>query len=207
MATPFRRPSPDRGDEVRPEAWLIRHGETEWSKSGRHTGRTDIPLTEMGRQQAVAAADCLGGHRFALVLASPMSRALDTARLAGFGDRVEIDPELCEWNYGDYEGITTPQIRETVPGWTVWTHLVPGGETADEVGDRADRVIARIRAADGDVAVFAHGHVLRVLAARWIDLPPTEGRRFALHTATVSILGWERESAVIDRWNAACGPD
>ena len=122
-------------------------------------------------------------------------------------DRVEVDPDLCEWDYGDYEGVTTPSIRETIPGWTVWSHPLPGGETAEEVGNRADRVIARIRGAGGDVAIFAHGHVLRVLAARWIDLPPTEGRHFALHTATISILGWERENPVIDRWNAPCGAD
>jgi probable phosphoglycerate mutase len=136
-----------------------------------------------------------------------MSRALDTARLAGFGDRVRVDPDLCEWNYGEYEGITTLEIRETVPGWTVWSHEVPNGESADMIGNRVDRVIGRIRASDGDVAVFAHGHILRVLAARWIGLAPTDGRRFALSTATISVLGWERETPVIEHWNEACGPE
>ena len=185
----------------------MRHGETEWSKSGRHTGRSNIPLTDVGREQARRLATCLDGHAFGLVISSPMSRALDTARLAGFAYRGEVDPDLCEWNYGEYEGITTPDIRRTVPGWTVWSHPVPGGETADEIGRRVDAVVRRIREADGDVAVFAHGHVLRVLAARWLDLPATAGRDFALHTATLSILGWERENPVIERWNASCGGD
>lgn len=200
-----RRTSPDRDEAGRPEAWLIRHGETEWSRSGKHTGRSDIPLTDLGREQARAVAACLEGEAFARVVSSPMSRALDTARLAGYADRVEVDPDLCEWNYGEYEGITTPDIRKTVAGWTVWTHPVPGGESADEVGRRVDRVIERIRTVEGNVAVFAHGHILRVLTARWLGLAATEGRHFALHTATVSILGWERENRVIERWNATCG--
>lgn len=133
-----------------------------------------------------------------------MWRALETARLAGFGERVVVDPDLCEWDYGAYEGITTPEIRETVPGWTVWTHGVPDGEAPAHVGDRVDRVIGRIRSAQGDSVVFAHGHILRVLTARWLDLEPEDGRRFALHTATVSVLGWERETAVIERWNEVC---
>jgi probable phosphoglycerate mutase len=130
-----------------------------------------------------------------------MSRALETARLAGFGDVVEIDPDLHEWDYGRYEGMTTPEIRKAAPGWSVWTHPIPGGETAEEVAARVDRVIARVRAAPGDTALFAHGHILRVLAARWLGLPATEGRLFALGTATVSILGWERETPVVERWN------
>ena len=188
----------------RPRAWLVRHGETEWSLSGRHTGRSDIPLTERGRRQATEAGARLRAQHFAQVLSSPMSRALETARLAGFGERVVVDPDLCEWDYGAYEGITTPEIRETVPGWTVWTHDVPDGEAPAHVGNRVDRVIGRIRSAEGDSVVFAHGHILRVLTARWLDLAPEDGRRFALHTATVSVLGWERETAVIERWNEVC---
>lgn len=187
--------------DTRPQAWLVRHGETAWSKSGQHTGRTDVPLTEAGRAQARRLQRKLGRRRFVLVLSSPMSRALDTARLAGFGDGVEVDPDLHEWGYGGYEGLTTPEIRKTVPGWSVWTHPIPDGETAREVGARVDRVIARVRAAPGDAAIFAHGHVLRVLAARWLGLPPTDGRLLALGTATVSVLGWERETPVVERWN------
>lgn len=186
--------------DPRPQAWLIRHGETEWSRLGRHTGRTDVPLTGEGRVQAGLLAAKLGRRRFALVLCSPLSRALDTARLAGYPG-VEIDRDLREWDYGAYEGLTTPQIRASVSGWTVWNHPVIGGETADEVSTRVDRVIARVRAAEGNVALFAHGHALRVLAARWLGLPPTEGRLFALATATISVLGWERDNPVVERWN------
>jgi broad specificity phosphatase PhoE len=187
--------------DTRPQAWLVRHGETAWSKAGQHTGLTDVPLTDTGRAQAKLLRRKLGRRKFALVLSSPMSRALETARLAGFGDRVEIDPDLHEWNYGPYEGLTTAEIRKEVPGWSVWTHPIPGGETADEVAARVDRAIARVRSAPGDVALFAHGHILRVLAARWLGLSVTDGRLFALTTATVSILGWERETAVVERWN------
>ncbi len=193
--------------DTRPQAWLVRHGETEWSKSGQHTGRTDVPLTDPGRAQARRLRRGLRRRKFALVLSSPMSRALETARLGGFEDSVEIDPDLHEWNYGQYEGQTTAEIRMTVPGWTVWTHPIPGGETADEVAARVDQVIARVRAAASDVALFAHGHVLRVLTARWLGLPPTEGRLFALGTATVSVLGWERETAVVERWNDPADED
>jgi broad specificity phosphatase PhoE len=191
----------DLEPDARPQAWLVRHGETEWSKSGQHTGRTDVPLTEAGRAQAQQLRRKLGRRKFALVLSSPMSRALETARLAGFGGVVQLDPDLREWNYGQYEGLTTAEIRRAVPGWTVWTHPIPDGETADEVAARVDRVIARVRAAPGDAALFAHGHLLRVLAARWLGLPPTDGRLFALDTATVSVLGWEREAGVVERWN------
>lgn len=187
-----------------PEAWLLRHGETEWSSLGRHTGRSDIPLTETGRRQAREAGEKLGAHEFALVLASPLSRAVETARLAGFGDRVEVDRNLAEWNYGIYEGRTTAEIREEIAGWTVWTHPIVDGETLAEAGTRVDRVIERVRGANGDVALFAHGHILRILTARWLDLAPADGRHFALHTATVSVLGWERETPVIERWNEAC---
>jgi len=197
-------PSPDRGYDDRPEAWLVRHGETEWSRLGRHTGCSDIPLTELGRQQARAAGSKLGGQRFALVLASPLSRALETARLAGFADQVEVDRNLAEWDYGIYEGRTTAEIRQEIAGWTVWTHPIVGGESVESAGARVDRVIERVRSADGDVALFAHGHILRVLTARWLDLAPADGRRFALQTATVSVLGWERETPVIERWNESC---
>ena len=188
-----------------PHLWLVRHGETEWARLGRHTSRTDVPLTELGRAQAAAVARKLEGLAFALVLSSPRSRALETARLAGFADRVELTDDLVEWDYGSDEGRTTAEIREDRPGWTVWRDGPAGGETADEVAARVDRVIARARAADGDALVFAHGHVLRVLAARWIEQPPTEGRLFALSTATVSELGWEREQPVIERWNEPSG--
>jgi probable phosphoglycerate mutase len=189
----------------RPRLWLVRHGETEWSRLGRHTGLTDVPLTEAGRTQATAVARKLAGHDFALVLASRLSRAFETARLAGFGDRVEATDDLLEWDYGADEGRTTDDIRKDRPGWTVWRDGPKDGETAAEVAARVDRVIARARAASGDVLAVAHGHVLRVLAARWLGEPPTEGRLYELATATVSVLGWERETATIERWNEACG--
>lgn len=181
--------------------WLVRHGETEWAKLGRHTGRTDIPLTDLGREQAASVRARLAGRPFARVLSSPLSRALDTAKLAGFADRVETDDDLLEWDYGAHEGMTTAEIRRDRPGWTVWGEGPRGGETVEDVGRRVDRVIAGARAASGDVLVFAHGHVLRILAARWLDQPPAEGRLFALSTATLSILGWEREQPVLERWN------
>jgi broad specificity phosphatase PhoE len=185
------------------DAWLVRHGETEWARLGRHTGRTDIPLTDVGRDQARALGRRVGGHPFALVLTSPLSRAAETARIAGFGDAL-VDPDLREWDYGDLEGWLTPDIRARFPGWTIWRGPWPGGETIDQVAARADRVIARARAADGDVLLIAHGHLLRVLAARWLDLPATSGSLFALGTASVSVLGWEREAPVVESWNEAC---
>jgi broad specificity phosphatase PhoE len=181
--------------------WLIRHGETEWSLSGAHTGRTDIPLTDAGRARAAAIGCRLAGHRFALVLTSPLSRALETCRLAGFGDVAQIDPNLREWDYGDYEGRTTTEIRKEGPGWNLWTDGVPNGETIEQVTARAEAVIARAAAVEGDVALFSHGHLLRILAARWIGLPPSDGRLLALETASISILGYERETRVITRWN------
>lgn len=183
---------------------LVRHGETEWSRSGQHTGRTDIPLTELGRRQAELAGASLRGRRFALVLTSPLQRAAETCRLAGLGEAAQVRGELAEWDYGAFEGRTTADIRTEVPGWSLWRDGVPRGETAAEVGARADRIIAEARAAEGDVALFAHGHVLRVLAARWLGLSPVDGRLFALSTATISILGYERETAVILRWNEPC---
>lgn len=187
----------------RPRLWLVRHGETEWARLGRHTGRTDVPLTEAGRVQARAIADRLAGVRFSRVLSSPLSRALETARLAGYGDVVEVEPDLAEWDYGAYEGRTTPEIRQTVRGWTIWEQGPRGGETAADVTARVDLVLSALDHAEGNVALFAHGHVLRVLAARWLGLPASEGRRFALGTATVSVLGWEREARVVERWNEA----
>jgi broad specificity phosphatase PhoE len=183
--------------------WLVRHGETEWSRDGRHTGRTDIPLTEVGRAQAEALGRRLAGHRFALILTSPRSRATDTARLAGFGDLAESDPDLAEWDYGDLEGRRTDEIVREHPGWTIWTGPWPGGEAIEQVSARADRVVARCMAAtaSGDVLLFGHGHLLRVLAARWLNLPGASGRLFGLSTATVSVLGWEHQRPIIERWN------
>ena len=178
---------------------LVRHGETEWSRDLKHTGRTDVPLTEEGERQARRVGEALRGREFALVLASPLGRALETARLAGF--EPELRDELMEWDYGYHEGRLTAEIREEVPGWTIWTHPVPNGETVEEVGGRVDRVLEEIRAVEGDVLIFAHGHVLRVLAARWLELPPIEGRLFALDPATLSTAGYEREQPVVQRWN------
>jgi broad specificity phosphatase PhoE len=183
------------------EIWLIRHGETEWSRSGAHTGRTDIPLTAAGRERAAAIGRYLAGRRFALVLVSPLERARETCRLAGYGDAAQVEPNLREWDYGDYEGRTTAEIRQTTPGWLLWNDVVPGGETVEQVGARADATIARALAADGDVALFAHGHVLRILAARWIGLSPDAGRLLALDTASLSRLGYEHETQVVTRWN------
>jgi len=183
------------------ELWVVRHGETEWSATGRHTSTTDVPLTPAGEQAARALARRLAGTTFDLVLTSPRERARRTAALAGFPD-AEVDDDLSEWAYGDYEGVTTAAIRESVPGWTVWTHPCPGGESAAEVGRRLDRVVARVRTHGGRVLVVGHGHASRVLAARWLDQPVEEGRNFALDTATVSVLGYERETPVVVRWNA-----
>ncbi len=185
---------------------LVRHGETEWSLSGQHTGRTDIPLTDNGKEQARRVCAGLAGNHFDLVLASPLARAVETARLAGLGDQVETTEDLVEWDYGDYDGRTTADIRIDRPGWSLFTDGVPGGESVEDVGNRVDRVIERARAlfdqgADGDVSLFAHGHVLRILAARWVGLAPADGRRFALDPATVSVLSYERETPVISRWN------
>lgn len=187
---------------TRPEVWIARHGETDWSASGKHTGHTDIPLNDNGRVAAGTLAKVLAGQHFDLVLTSPLHRARDTCELAGFGDRAEVEPDLREWDYGDYEGITTDEIRETRPGWTVFRDGCPGGETLAEVGARADRIIERVRSVEGRVLLFGHGHSLRILTARWIELAPQGGSRLALETATVSVLGWERETAVISRWNA-----
>ena len=184
---------------------LVRHGETEWSVSGQHTGNTDIPLTDAGRRQAEALGARLAAWDFARVLSSPLRRALETCRLAGFGEAAEVTDDLREWDYGDYEGRRTLDIRKERPGWDLWLHGVPGGETVDDVGRRADRVLDAARATDGDVALFAHGHVLRVAGARWMGLPAVNGGRLGLSTATISVLGWERERPVILRWNDEAG--
>ena len=188
------------------ELWLIRHGETEWSRSGAHTGRTDLPLTTAGREQAHNIRSSLAGRRFALVLTSPLERARETSALAGYGEIAEIEPNLREWDYGDYEGLTTAKIREQRPDWSLWTSGVPHGETAEQVAARAEAVIERALRASGDVALFAHGHILRIMAACWVGLPPSAGRLFALATATISTLGYERETRVITRWNLSCLP-
>ncbi|HKF80297.1 MAG TPA: histidine phosphatase family protein [Thermoleophilaceae bacterium] len=188
--------------ERRPEVVLVRHGETEWTRTGQHTGKTDIPLTDEGRRQAELLRESLTGRRFVRVLTSPLSRAADTCRLAGLGDSAEVSDELLEWDYGDYEGVTTAQIRKERPDWNLWRDGCPGGEEPGEVGARVDRIVAELQRLDGDAALFAHGHVLRVLAARWIELGPEWGARLVLTTATLSILGWERETRAIQLWNA-----
>lgn len=191
------------------QIWLVRHGETEWAVAGRHTGRTDIPLTPIGRDQARALGERLAGHAFGLVLGSPLSRAAETARLSGYGPVMEPDGDLMEWDYGALEGLTTPQIQERIQGWSIWSGPWPEGETAAEVGARTDRVIDRCLApaVEGDTLLFAHGHLLRVLAARWLGLEPASGRLFALSTATVSVLGWDRANRVVESWNEACHLD
>jgi len=186
---------------ARPEIVLARHGETEWSRTLRHTGRTDVPLTEKGRDEARSLASRLAGRDFAGVLVSPLSRAVETCELAGFGDRAERREELLELDYGEYEGLTTAEIRETVPDWTVWTHGSPGGETVEEGAARLDPLVAELASSGGDVAVVAHGHILRILAARWLEEPATFGERLTLATGTLSVLGWERETRCVRAWN------
>ncbi len=187
---------------VEDQLWLVRHGETEWSRNGRHTSTTDLPLTDDGEAAALSLAPRLGGTQFEQVLSSPRQRAVRTAELAGFPD-AELDDDLVEWAYGDYEGLTTIEIRETVPDWSVWTHPSPGGETAGQVAARLDRVVSRARAADGKTLVFAHGHSLRALAVRWLGLDITEGQRFVLDTSTISVLGVDRGTQVVRSWNVA----
>ncbi len=192
--------------------FLIRHGETERSVTHRHTGRTDIPLTEEGRRQAKKLGARLAGERFALVLISPLQRALETARLAGFavgneGNGTDLEPDLVEWDYGAYDNLTAVEIRRERPGWTPWEGGFPGGEALEDLEARADRVLARIRPVEGDVALFAHGHILRVVTARWLEQPAVTAARYYMSTATLSVLGWERETSVIDRWNDPCHLD
>jgi probable phosphoglycerate mutase len=184
-----------------PDVLLVRHGDTEWSRSGQHTSRTDLPLLEDGVHVAAALGRRLADRSFALVLASPMLRARETARLAGLGDALEITDELHELGYGEYEGRTTADIRVDRPGWDIWRDGAPGGEPLERAGERADRVLARAEAAGGDVALFAHGHILRIIGARWLGLPPRAGGGLALGTASLCILGHERERRVISLWN------
>jgi len=185
---------------TRPEVVLVRHGETEWSRAGRHTSSTDLPLTEAGERQARELRSALAGRAFALVLSSPLIRARSTAELAGF-DNPQLDDDLRELAYGDYEGRTTADIRLEVPGWTVWTGILPGGETLAAAAARADRVIDRIRATDGDALVFGHGHLSRILAARWCDQPPGMGAHLLLDAASISVLSYERATPAIRSWN------
>jgi len=181
--------------------WLVRHGETEWSLSGQHTGTTDIPLTEKGEQQAVEIGKFLQGRNFAAVLTSPLARARETCRLAGFGANAKLEPNLREWDYGDYEGRTTKDIRKVRPGWSLWTDGVPNGESIERVAARAQAVIDEASASAGDVLLFAHGHILRILICCWLGLPPQDGSLFALATGTVSKLGYEHETRVITSLN------
>lgn len=186
------------------DLWLIRHGETEWSLNRKHTSRTDIGLTENGRVSAERLRDFLRGTEFTAVFTSPMKRARETCTIAGFGDVATVDEGLMEWDYGVHEGRTTEEIREETPGWSVWKDEISGGETVKHVGARADEVIARALKAGGEggrVALFAHAHVLRILTARWIGLNAEGGRLFALGTGSVSVLGWERETRVVQLWN------
>ena len=185
-----------------PLLYVVRHGATEWSQSGQHTGRTDLPLLTEGEDQARATGSLLANNDFSLVLCSPLQRAQRTCELAGLLDRAVIDTDLQEWDYGDYEGVTTTTIRESVPGWTVWSGTCPNGEAIEQVSKRADRVIERVRNESGNVIVFAHGHILRILTARWCELDPVEGQRFILDPATLSILGWERETPAVRQWNS-----
>jgi broad specificity phosphatase PhoE len=181
---------------------LVRHGATEWSIAGRHTSRTDVPLTGEGRRAAESLRVPLGAWMFVRVLTSPLQRAADTCRLAGFGNVAEVRDDLKEWDYGTYEGRTRADIRTERPDWVLWRDGAPGGESPSAIGARTDRVLAEVRATDGDVLVFAHGHVLRVLSARWLGLPPGDGQFFGLDTGTLSVLGYEHDDSVIRRWNA-----
>jgi probable phosphoglycerate mutase len=181
--------------------WLVRHGETAWSRERRHTSVTDVPLTDAGVRAARDVGERLAGHAFSLVLTSPRTRARQSAELAGFPDAI-VEHDLAEWSYGRYEGVTTAEIRETDPGWTVWSHPAPGGETAEQVRERVDRIIARCGGTEGDVLLFGHAHCLRALTARWLGQPVTDGRLYRLDTASLSVLAYERETPVIVSWNA-----
>ena len=194
--------SPEPGGSEHHETVVVRHGETEWSLSGRHTSRTDLPLTDRGRERARALAGPLSEWKFALVLCSPLRRARETCELAGFGDVAELCEDLHEWDYGAYEGLTTQQIWERDPGWRLWRDGCPGGEFPHEVGVRADRVLARCREAGGDALAFAHGHILRVVTARWLGMEVAAGARFALGAGSLGVLGYERDTEVLSRWNA-----
>lgn len=184
------------------KVYLLRHGETEWSLNGRHTGVTDIPLTDNGRMAARLLQPILAQENFHLVLTSPLQRARETCELAGLGGRASVESDLMEWNYGEYEGLTTQQIRQTRKSWTVFRDGCPGGESPEEIAARADRIIAKVRVVEGNVALFAHGHILRVLATRWINLPAQYGEHFLLDTATLNVLGHFRDEPVFKIWNA-----
>ncbi len=184
------------------KVYLIRHGETEWSRSGKHTGVTDVPLTEQGRKTARSLQPVLAREKFVLVLCSPLQRARETCELAGIQESAVVDPDLMEWRYGEYEGLTTKQIQLARPGWSVFHDGCPGGETPEQVALRADRVLAKVRATGGNVALFAHGHILRIIAARWVDQPPSLGERLLLDTATLSVLGYYYETPALKIWNA-----
>ncbi len=186
--------------------YLLRHGETAWSLSGQHTGVTDLALTENGERMATQLAPALAGECFARVLTSPLTRARRTCELAGLGDRAEIDRDLVEWNYGEYEGLTPKDIKVKAPDWLIFRDGCPGGESPEQVGARADRVIAKVRSAGGSVALFAHGHIFRVVVARWLGLPTLAGCHFQLGTATLSVLGYYRGIPAVKRWNAALAP-
>jgi probable phosphoglycerate mutase len=188
------------------QVFLIRHGETAWSVSGQHTGITDIPLTENGQNVAKLLKPVLARESFALVLTSPLQRARETCKLAGLGDCAEIDGDLMEWNYGDYEGLTPQQIHAKRPGWLIFTDGCPGGESPEQVEARVDRVIARVRAVEGHVALFAHGHVFRAFAARWLGLRAADGCLFLLDTATLNIMSYYRGIPAVKRWNAPLVP-
>jgi probable phosphoglycerate mutase len=183
------------------EIVVVRHGQTEWSATGRHTSYTDLPLTEPGRERARALARTLARRNFAVVLCSPLRRARETCELAGFGEVAEPCPDLHEWDYGEYEGLTTPQIWETHPDWNLWRDGCPGGESPSEVGARADRALRRLRDTDGDAVAFAHGHILRVVTARWLDMEVAAGARFALEAGNTGVLGYERTTEVLRGWN------
>ncbi len=195
------RNSAGKLDVMTREIWMIRHGETEWTLSGAHTGRTDLPLTPRGYERAAAIGRKMAGREFALVLTSPLQRARETCRMAGYGEAAQIDSNLREWDYGDYEGRTTADIQRDRPGWSIWNDGPLNGERIADVAARADAVIARVLSVNGDAALFAHGHLLRILAARWIALDPCGGRRLALDTATISVLGYERDTQVVRSWN------
>jgi broad specificity phosphatase PhoE len=189
--------------EHKQEIWLMRHGETEWSASGAHTSRTDLPLLPSGIKQAQDLAGRLKARKFVLVLVSPMQRARETARLAGYADKAEVTEDLKEWDYGMYEGRSTAQIRKDNPNWSLWRDGVVQGELVEQVGARVQRIIDRCAQVDGDIAIFAHGHVLRILTAVWLGLPPNHGQLFALNTGTISVLGYEHEYHVVKRWNCS----
>lgn len=184
------------------DIYIARHGATEWSKSGQHTSRTDLPLLPEGEEQAEGMRSKLDGVAFSLVLCSPLRRARETCELAGFGDAAEITEDLVEWDYGEYEGLTTPDIRETNPSWWLWRDGCPGGEMPGEIGARVDRVLARFASVDGNGLVFAHGHLLRVFTARWLEMEVAAGARFKLEAGSLGILGHERDTTVIEHWSA-----